>query len=116
MTSADMTRWAVHDTVPEDEQGDQEFVIDSHLPLLCTGFGKRREDLSCTSPVNLTVSKHEPAFQHGELMQGSTAKAWKPDSFSSAAITKKSSKKTLQCNGRRTTLIQNRTREHLQNL
>ena len=34
MTSADMTRWAVHDTVPEDEQGDQEFVIDSHLPLL----------------------------------------------------------------------------------
>ena len=43
--------------------------------FFCTGFGKRREDLPCTSPVNLTVSKHEPAFQHGELMQGSTAKA-----------------------------------------
>ena len=68
MTSADTTRWAVHDTVPEEEQGDQEFVIDAHLLLLCTGLGKRKEDLPCTSLANLNVSKHEPVSQHGELV------------------------------------------------
>ena len=68
MTSVDTTRWAVHDTFLEEEQGDQEFVIDAHLLLLCTGLGKRREDLPCTSPVNLIVSKHEPASQYGEPM------------------------------------------------